>query len=206
MSRKTTVPIYDGDDFERLAELRREVEIAERKADEVRKRAEQAASTRRFGDDTEGPVRQAEECVQAAKDAYDAFVDEASERAEMWVLTPLGHEEFRQLIKDHPPRKVTQPGEDDKDVEVTHPDDAGWDVNTETYPKALLLFVDPEDEEHRTVAEPFESVAALRKRVRRLSAGEFDSMWIRAHMLNNGAVADPKLSRFSPAGPRSDET
>ena len=195
MPRKTTIPIYDGDDFERLSELRREVEIAERKA------AAEAAAPLRFGDEVSN------DDVQAAKDAYDAFVDEAAERAESWVLHPIGHAEFRQLLKDHPPRKVTETGDDGKTSEVTHPDDAGWNFNTETFPKALLEFVDPDDDEVRTVAEPsFDTTAALRKRLKRLSAGEYDSIWAAAYLLNDGGIADPKASRFSPAGLRSDAT
>ena len=197
MPRKTTIPIYDGDDFERLSELRREVEIAERKA------ASLSDAPRRFGD---LPAASSDE-VQAAKDAYDAFVDEAAERAEMWVLHPIGHAEFRQLLKDHPPRKVPEADTDGKSHEVTHPEDAGWEFNVETFPKALLEFIDPDDDDIRTVVEPkFDTVAALRKRLKRLSVGEYDSIWAAAYMLNNGAVADPKASRFSPAGPRSDET
>ena len=208
MPRKVTIPIYDGDDFERLAELRREVSIAERKAQEERRRAESDNAPRRMGDDDDAAVavREAEEYVKRAQDAYDAFVDEAADRAEMWVLHPIGHEEWRDLLKAHPPRKVTETDAEGKEREETHPDDLGYEVNTETFPKALLLFVDPDDEEIRTVHEPFESVAALRKRVKRLSAGEFESIWTTAYMLNSGVAADPKLSRFSPAGRKSDAT
>ena len=200
MPRKAPIPIYDGDDFERMAELRREVDIAERKYDRAREDAEASASAARLGDD-DTAVAEAKAKYEEAQQAFSAFVDEAAERAETWVLHPIGHEEFRALLRDHPPRKVTETV-DGKEVETTHPDDLGFDVNTETYPKALMLFVDPEDEEIRTVHEPFESVAALRKRIKRLSAGEFDSMWIAAHMLNNGAVADPKVSNYYADGRR----
>jgi len=191
MTRKVTIPIYNGDDFERISELYRKVTIAERQA------AADLTSPPRMG----GLGTPA--YVQEAKDAYDAYVDEASERAEMWVLNSIGHEEFRDLLKTNPPRKIT--GEDGK--EATHPDDEGWDVDTSAFPKALLLFVDSEDDEIRTVAEPqFDSPAALRKRLKRLSAGEFDSLWVAAMGLNSGVIADPKLSRFSPDAPRSSET
>lgn len=203
MPRKTTIPIYDGDDFERLAELRREVAIAERKLEAAK--ADAAGAALRLGDGDSVADAQAE--VKRAQDAYDAFVDEAAERAEMWVLHPIGHEEWRELLKAHPPRKVTTTGADGKEAEETDPEDAYFGVNTETFPKALLLFVDPEDDEIRTVAEPaFDTTAALRKRVKRLSVGEFETLWVSAYQLNSGAIADPKLSRFSPAGPRSDAT
>lgn len=201
MPRKTTILLYDGDDMERLAELRREVSIAERFADEAEREAEGA--TRRIGDDTAAAVTEAKAAVKAKRDAYDAFVDEAAERAEEWEIHAIGHEDFRQLLRDHPPRKVPKEG---GEGEVTHSDDEFFDVNTETFPKALLGFVDPDDEDHRTVHAPFGSVAALQKRLRRLSAGEFDSLWVAAFSLNNGAIGDPKASVFSPGGPRSDET
>ena len=187
MTRKAIIPIYNGDDFERLAELRREVDVTERLA--------ATASPLRLGDEASSDV-------QDAKDAYDKFVDEAAERAEEWEIQPIGHEEFRELLKQHPPRKVT--GEDGK--ESDHPDDEGLGVNFETFGKALLLFVDPEDAEIRTIVRPDLDPAALRKRVKRLSQGEFESIWVTAYFANTGAVSDPKLSRFSPAGPRSSET
>lgn len=212
MAGKATVPIYHGDDFERMAELRRAVQIKERLLDEAKREAEENVTPRRIGDEDEGDakVAAAKAAHVAARAALSDFIDEASERAEMWVLRPIGHEEFRELLKSHPPRKVTEKDDRGEDAEITHPDDASWamilgvEVNTETYPKTLLTFVDPEDDEIRTVEEPFESVAALRKRIKRLTAGEFDSMWTRAHLLNSGAVADPKSSDFYDGPRRSD--
>lgn len=194
---KVTIPIYHDDDFERLSELRMEVSIAERRLEAARVDAEESrGSNQRAGDDEVDGVQEAKDALTAAQTAFNEFVDDASERAEMWVLKPIGHEEFRELLKAHPPRKVFE-GEGDDRKEVTHPDDADWDLNAETFPKALLLFVDPEDEEHRTIMEPeFASAAARQKRVKRLSEGEFDSMWTTAYMANKGGVADPKLARF----------
>ena len=123
-------------------------------------------------------------------------------------MDTIGHEEFRQLLKDHPPRTVTKTDDEGKEREETHPDDLiPGDVNTETYPKALLLFVDPEDDEIRTIIKPeFDTQAALRKRVKRLSAGQFDTLWLTAHQMNGGLLADPKASRYYDGTPRSDET
>ena len=191
-TRKVTIPIYDGDDFERMSELRREVMVAERRAEE----GVVSKTSARAGDDEP-------DYLQEAKDAFDAFVDEAAERAEMWVLNPIGHEEFRELLKAHPPRTIKS--EDGK--EVPDPEDDGWDVDITAFPKALLSFVDPDDEEVRTVVEPkFDTEAQFRRRLKRLSAGEFESIWVAAYMLNNGAISDPKHFRFSPAGLRSSET
>lgn len=176
-----TVPIYQDQDMERLVDLRREVDIAERYA-------KSGTPSPRMGDDEADPV-------VAAKEAFDAFVLEAAERAEIWKLETIGHEEFRALLRAHPPRTET----DDKGVETLVPEDQGFDVNTETFPKALLLFVDPEDEEIRTVVAPkFDSEAALRRRVKRLSAGQFDTLWVMALSINRNLVSDPLDGRFSP--------
>lgn len=202
-----TIPIYARDDFEKLTELRQQVEIAERKAAAMRLDAAREQFTpRRIGDDesNEDAVEaEAAAMVKAKQDAFDAFVDEAAERAEMWSVEPIGHEEFRELLKEHPPRTT----KDDDGKEVTVPEDQGFEVNTSTFPKALLTFVDPEDETIRTVVEPkFDSEAAFRRRLKRLSAGHFDSIWAAAFMENRGGIVDPKGLRYSPATPRSDET
>lgn len=194
---KATIPIYHDDDFERLADLRREVNLAERRLEVAKAEAEESdAAPARVGDDEPNDVAAKREALAVAQQEFNAFVDEASERAEMWELKPIGHEEFRDLLAAHPPRKVAE-GEGDDAKEVVHADDAGWEVNTETFPKALLLFVDPDDDEVRTVVEPkFDTEAAFRKRVKRLSRGEFQSMWTTAYMANQGGVADPKSKKF----------
>ncbi|WP_370290240.1 hypothetical protein [Nocardioides sp.] len=194
MPRKTIVPIYDGDDDIRLHELRMAVEIAERAA------LKAEGVPRRFGDD-ESPSAE----LDAARAAYDAFVDEAAERAEEWTVSAIGHEAFRQLLAEHPPRQVEDPKDPAKKVD--HPEDAGWGFNLETFPKALLLFVDPEDGEHRTILSVSGlDLASLGKKLRRLSDGEFQTLWTVAYTLNTSAVADPKATRFSTGAQRSDET
>ena len=192
MPRRTTIPIYEGDDFERLAQLRQEVAIAERRA------REESSGPRRMGDD----VDQGEPSyVTEAKVAYDAFVDEAAERAEMWVLEAIGHGEYRELLKAHPPRKIGE-GDDEQD----DPEDAEWGVNTETFGHALLTFIDDDDDTIRTVVGPeFPTPAAMRKRIKRLSAGEFQTLWVAAMFLNRQGINDPKASRYSTT-PRSSET
>ncbi len=204
---KATIPIYHDDDFERMAELRMEVSIAERRVKAAREDAEESVgSNRREGDDEPDAVQEAKDALHAAQEVFNAFVDEAEPRAEMWVLKPIGHEDFRDLLVAHPPRKVKvkvkAPTEDDPDREIereeTHPADGEpFNVNTETFPKALLLFIDPDDDEHRTIVGPkFDTEAAFRKRVKRLSKGQFESMWMTAFMANEGGAADPKLARF----------
>ena len=207
---KITVPIYADGDRERLRELEAAVEVAKRNA----KAAEAAAKgvSARGGDPL--PTDGLEDEVKAAEAAYDAFLDEAAERAEGWGLDHIGFREFRQLLKDHPPRVIsTEVAEDGTTKETFDPIDAAWGVDTEEFPEKLLLFVDEEDAEVRTVVELKQgnvniakNPEKLRKRVRRLSEGQFDALWTKAFLLNKAGVNDPKLERFSPATPRSNET
>jgi hypothetical protein len=198
---KLTVPIYADGDRERLRELEAAVEVAKRNAKAV------AGLSPRGGDALP------EEEVKAAEAAYDAFLDEVAERAEGWVLDHIGFRAFRKLLKDHPPRTANETAEDGSTTEKTDPLDEAWGVNTETFPEALLLFVDPDDADHRTVVELKQgniNIAKnrdkLEKRIARLSEGQFDALWTQAFLLNKAGVSDPKRERFSPATPRSNET
>lgn len=189
--RQSTVLIYDGDDFERLAELRRQVALAE-----SAERTAEAAGTARAGDDASSEV-------QERRDAFDAFVEEAATRAEEWVLHPIGWQEFRDLLAEHPPRKEV----DDDGAEQVIEEDAPFGVNTETFPKALLTFVDEDDDEIRTIGKPeFATDKERARRLKRLSEGEFETLWVRAWGLNRGVIADPKLSIYSLGSQTSSET
>lgn len=207
MPRKTSILIYDGSDFERLSELRRAVTIAERKVAQEKADLERAQDQpRRMGDDevSDAEVVAAEAAVEAARVAYDAAVDEAAERAEEWELEAIGHGEWRDLLAKHPPRKVTVevPAEGDEPAtsrEVTHPDDdEPWLVDTSTFGKALLHYrhTDEDGDTFRTVTKPDLDEAGLRRRIKRLSDGEFESLWTTAYLLNKGGIADPKASRY----------
>jgi hypothetical protein len=198
---KEIVPIYADGDRERLRELEAAVEVAKRNA------KVKAGVSPRGGDAVP------DEEVTAAEAAFDAFVDEAAGRAEAWGLDHIGFREFRQLLKDHPPRTTTETAEDGSTKEKTDPIDALWGVNTETFPEALLLFVNPKDPDVRTVVELKQgnvniakNADKLEKRIGRLSEGQFDALWTKAFLLNKAGVNDPKLERFSPATPRSNET
>lgn len=198
---KLTVPIYDGDDFERLADLRRAIQTAERRLDFAKR--EEAEESARAGDDGGVSVARARGELERAHQAFDEFVTEAADRAEPWVVQSIGHEEFRQLLKDHPPRTETL----EDGTEKVDPIDDLYGVNVETFPKALLTYVDPDDDEFRTIAEPaFESVAAMRKRVKRLSSGEFDTLWATAFKINTAGASDPKFETYSTGTSTLDET
>lgn len=182
-----TITIYADGDLERLGELRLNVAIAEREAEEAKTEA------RRYGDDVTAETQ----TVAEAKAEYDAFLDVAAERADAWVVDHIGHAEFRDLVKAHPVRKVDgESGPDGTPTQVTHPDDEPFGVNVETFAKALLLYVDPEDPEIRTIKEPAENVPRL---VKRLSMGQFETLWIAAYQENVGGPMDPKVTRFSTA-------
>jgi hypothetical protein len=211
MPRKT-INIYEGDDFERLADLRTEVNIAERALFEAQTEAarEVISSPARGGDDqpdlAKTAVADASVALEKARAAFDAFVDLAAERAEPWELHNIGYEAWLELVAAHPARQVDGEG-DDAGKQVDDPADSGWGVNTVTFGKALLLFADPEDpQEHRTVTKIGDApLTELPKRLRRLSLGQFESLWITAFMLNTGGVDDPKAQRYS-TGPRSSES
>jgi len=185
---KKKINIYADDDLEQLVALRQNVEIAERTLLEAK------AQASRLGD----TAAVESEAVEAARAAYDAFVDEAAERAEEWVLSNIGHTEFRELVKAHPPRKIDDPDHDGEGdpKQVTHPDDVLFGINTEDFGRPLLAYVDPEDDEIRTIVSPTDQVA---KRLKRLSAGQFDTLWTTAFGLNTGGVVDPKSLRYSTA-------
>jgi hypothetical protein len=215
--RTATIVIYQGDDMTTLTELRRAAETARQFEELARGQAEAArevfATNARAGDDIvveDAALAAAETETKARQDEYDAFVDEAAERAVTIELHSIGKKRFRDLMAAHPPRKVTetiQPGPDaDEDatpttVERVHPDDAALEVNTETFPDALLTFIDEDDPEVRTIGKPDLSG---RKAVTAfvdndLAEGDYDGIWTAAYWLNRAPSADPKASKYSGA-------
>lgn len=206
MPRKT-VPIYQDDDFEQLSELRLEVAVAERELTQKRLESLMPAplEVARLGDPPVNPLAELEEQVAEKRAAVDAFIDQAADRADGWDLHHIGHEAWIDLVAAHPERKITV-GEGEEAKEVPHPTDEHYGVNTDTFGTALLLFVDPDDEDHRTIAKVGgRDRTAIRGLVRRLSQGQLDTLWLTAWQLNTGAVVDPKLWRYSSA-PRSIES
>lgn len=184
--RTTSVVIYQGDDLDRLAELRRAAEQAKRIVAEAKK-----SGTARMGD---------EEDDQPAKDAYDTFVEEAAERALIVQLRSIGRTRFRKLLAAHPPRMVEADGK-----QVAHEDDTGYEVNTETFPDALLRY---NTDGIRTIVNPELTDKAGYDEFldEEVAEGDFDSLWVAAYWLNRAPGADPKASRYSIDSPSSDET
>lgn len=174
--RTTSVVIYQGDDLERLAELRRAVARAE---------AASEGAPRRAGDET--PAR-------AERDAYDAFVVEAAERAVEIRLEALGSTRFGDLMLAHPPRMVAT-----DDGGRMHEDDEPFGVNTLTFGKALLSF---RDARKRTIIEPDLSPDALSEFLDdECSDGDVEKLWTAAYYLNRGVGGDPKGTMFSTGSP-----
>lgn len=177
--------IYQGDDLPRIAEARQRLEVARRNA------AVAEGAPLRVGD--EAPS------VDDAEDAYRAVVEETADRAVVVKVRAIGRRRFRALMLAHPPRT--------DDEGKTHPDDAPYEVNVETFPEALLRFIDDEDDTVRTIAEPDLTPAKLRAFVEDdLADGDFDGLWLTAYYLNRSPGADPKAGLSWTASPRSTET
>lgn len=209
--RTTTVVIYQGDDLSTLSELRTAATIAERKAQVDLNLAQARArldAPRRAGDPTpEDPQVAYDEAVKPSQDAYDAFVDEAAERATVVTLQAIGRKGFRALMLEHPPRMTETVDEDGAKQEKVHEDDAQWAVNTATFPDALLGYQNEDDEDDRTLLAPeFESSKQRQKWLDRLAEGDFEKLWATAYQLNRAVSADPLASRFSPAPQSSSAT
>lgn len=208
--------IYQGDDYERLVEMRKRVDVAERVAAEEIERASEKARTENARSGDLDPIvearKQAEAEVKPLRDEYDALVAEAAERALEIRVRHIGPKRFAQLVLEHPPRTVTEErpaateGEPPTLVEVVHPDDRLWSVNTETFPWALLQYVDPEtldpdnpDDEVRTIVDPrFDNERRLQRFLEdEVPEGEFDQIWVKAFLVNRQPSADPKASTYS---------
>ena len=185
--RVTTVLLYQGDDYEQLGLLKRQAELAARLEGDKKTEA-------RHGDASD---------AQEAKDAYDAFVEVAAARALEVQLRAVGRKRFRDLMSEHPPRKVTVEG-----TQQVHEDDQVFDVNTETFPDALLTYVDQGDRKVRTITAPeFATAAECQAFLDNDAAdGDYEKLWQAAYWLNRSVGADPKAARYSLGSPTSSES
>lgn len=173
--RTATLTIFQGDDLDELAHLRRKAEVARRRVESAK------GAAGRIGDDI--PSSEAEEA------AYDAFVEAAAERAVTIRVEHIGSRRFRELVAAHPPREVERDGKT-----RTHPDDAPYDVNVETFAPALLTY---DQDGRRTVVEPDLSGSALRDFLEdELAEGDYDELFETAYWLNRGRP-DPKAGVYS---------
>lgn len=202
--RTATVTLYHGDDLERLGELRREVRIAEVRVEQLQDRKDATDATPlRIDDDREVPESDLATLLaeqERAEVAYDAFVDEAAERALAVHLAAIGSLRFNDLVCAHEPR--TELDEDGKRQTVA--DDAEYGVNMTTFPRALLTFHD-EESGRRTVAGPAEVVDDMPDFIDDVSAGDLDRLFEAAYWLNRARGIDPKATTFSSGSQRSTE-
>lgn len=184
-SRTTTVVIYQGDDLERLGELRRAADVAGRSAELA------AATPRRIGDDI--PSAEVEQA------AYDQFVDEAAERAVEVELTAIGRRRWRDLLAEHGPRTEKVDGK-----EQTVEADSLYEVNTDTFPMALLTY---DRDGVKTVTAPDVSGSELKAFLEdEASEGDFERLWQTGYWLNRAPGEDPRLGKFSTATRSSTES
>lgn len=164
--RTAKVVLYQGDDMATLAELKRA--------------ADQAGGGTRMDDGAD------------EKAAYEAFVDEAAERAVEVVLEAIGRRRWRDLVLAHPPRMVeSEPDDDGKTKMVEHDEDVYFSVNTETFPRALLLYAD--GDKATIAAPPFANETEREGFVDDdLADGDFERAWMAAFHLNTNPPQDPK--------------
>lgn len=187
--RSTTVLLYQGDDMDQLAHLKRKLDYAERQAAQKAQDAKDGAALR-YGDDLEEDTS-----VADAQREYDSFLDQAAERALEVELRAIGRRRFRDLLEAHPPRMVdSEPDEDGKIVKVEHEDDAGWGVDASTFPEALLCY---RDDDVVTIAKPeFKNKGEVKAFIDDdLTDGDYEQMWVAALMLNRSPSADPFVHR-----------
>lgn len=189
--RSVSKLVFHGDDMEHLGELRLAVARAESALEAAEDRAERVNRGPRRGGDEIANVDDEREALAAAQTAYDAATDEAAERAVEVTLTAIGSRRFRDLLAEHPAR------EDDET-------DAEYGVNVETFPRALLLYADPDVPSVRTIAKPAVADTDLVEFVDdECSEGDFEELWVTAYWLNKAQGVDPRLGKYSPATPTS---
>lgn len=196
--RSWAIPIYQGDDAERLADLRMAVAIAERQLEQKRGLLDsQQDRARRVGDPvavTSDEIAEAESEVKAKQDAYDAGIDQAAERAVEVRGQSIGSRRFRDLVAAHPARMVPN----EQGEAVPHEDD-DLGVNEETFPLALLEYVDADDPEIRTITTPeFKGPKDTRAFFEdHVSDGDLEKIWRAAYWGNRAPGTDPKVLRYS---------
>lgn len=169
--RTASVVIYQGDDIEHLANLRRAAEIARRHAEA------EAEETRRVGDDLPGA-----EALQVAQDAYDAAVDEAADRAVVIEVTAVKRGRFRELMAAHPAREKND-------------DDSSYGVNMDEFPEPFLRDSVTKIE----VGEKSLNPGEIRELIEDLPEGDFERLFATAYYLNRAPGADPREGRYSSA-------
>ena len=175
MPRIATAVLYDGDDFEDLANLRLAYDLAAEKADALKAPGAMRSVLPHELPDVEGALK-----------AYTDAVDAASARATDVKVQDIGSKRWRDLIAEHQPRK-------------DNPTDQYVGYNTDTFPEALLKF---DDGNRRTIVEPtFDRKDDRDDWLDDISSADFEQILNAALKVNRGQLADPKDVRPSSAQP-----
>jgi len=182
----TTVPLYQGEDYRRIEELRADLMEA----------ASSAVVGPRLLSDTEP---QGADELRALAEAHDAFVREAEERAAKVVVEALPRRRWRALEDAHPPRmvskKVTDPDGTERTVEVPHEDDdKGFNFKTmaDDLVPASLPLINPETGEVQFASEQERDTF-----LDNLSDPHFSAIYDAAIRLNTEAGGVPKAAASS---------
>lgn len=183
--RTTVVPLFQGDDYDAIADRLQAVE-----------RIARAAAPRRMAE---------ESSVSEASREYDEYVEAALGRALMVRLVALGRKDYRALRNEHPPRMIPDP--EGQDRLVPHDEDTAWGFNYLTFGDALL----PKSIAEITcntpgIAPDASTPASIETFLDGLSDGDFSRLYSAAITLNEGGGPDPKARLSTLLGPTSAET
>ena len=179
--RTSVVPVYQGDDADKIADLRAD--------------AERAALTRRGNsrlDDGDADP------FAAAVESYNVFLDEAYERALKVTIAALRKDDWRDLIADHPPRAdvLDDDGKVVKSFDADH--EVGFNVQTVAEP---LISATLDRVEELGLDQELE-----RDDADELSDADFNRIYSAAVDLNIGSGPDPKARLSLPPVPTSSGT
>ncbi|HET8614292.1 MAG TPA: hypothetical protein VFL94_02120 [Actinomycetales bacterium] len=183
--RTTKVLLFQGEDRQRFEELLAEVQ-------------REAAP---------GPKRIADTAAADAVEAYNAFIDEAQERAVTVLLRALGRTKWRAMVAEHTrPVKVKRPVTEKREA----PDGAVVETSR---------FVEVEEDQldepgfapvlvAASMLEPgFDTAVERDEFLDALSDADFSRLYTAAWVLNQSSgVVDPKPLNVSDLTPSSDET
>lgn len=164
--RKEQVPLFTNEDQDRLTELLDAIEEASVSA---------------------GPQRVADAPVKDAAEAYDSFLAEAVERAEMVGITALPGRKWRELMASHPPRPAVT--DDEGDVVQSFPQDQREGFNVETIAQPLVVASVDLDQ--------FDDEAEREAWVDDLDDPKFSRLYSAAVRINTRGGPDPKFSASS---------
>lgn len=173
------IVMYHGDDMATLSDLKR--------------KADAAANGSRTDDGAD------------ERAAYEAFLDEAAERAVEVVIQAIGPKRWQDLVLAHPPRmEESEPDEQGRTRQQVCDADLVDEFNTETLPRALLMYVDPDRPSIQTIIKPeFDDEADRAEFVDFEIAGDFERLWRVALAYNTTGSRNPKDPR---SDQRSDES